>query len=595
MAQTRSSNPKRDPFAGVMGRSRAAFLCIGVYSGAINILMLSGSLFMLQVYDRVLPSRSPQTLMALLAIVAFLFGVQAVLEAIRARMFARIGRRLDEDLSGPAFQSAVSLGVAAAAGRERTDPVRDLDHIRQFIASPCPAALFDLPWTPLYLLVCFLFHPWLGWLTAAGALIVSALAIWGELRSRASTARSVQIAAQRQRVVDGGRRNGEVLATMNLAARLEQQFEASTGEFLAMLQSGSDGASGISAAVRALRMLLQSLVLALAAYLAIQQEISAGAIIATSILASRALAPIDVAVSQWRLFVGARLAVTRLKQALAANVTRKPETRLPMPCRQLKIEGGFVAPPGAQVPTVSGVNFAVEAGDGLGVIGPSGSGKTTLARAMTGIWPLARGEITLDGASLGQYMVEDRGAAIGYLPQDVDLFDGSIAENIARFEPMHTDAAVVRAAQLANVHDMILKFPQGYDTRIGEGGLKLSAGQRQRVGLARALYRDPFVVVLDEPYSNLDGEGDAALNRALAGVRARGGITVLIAHRRSALEGVNKLVAIINGRQIAFGPKEQVLAQVAATDNGQQRAAAAATATAAQHRRANLKVLSDAS
>jgi len=591
VAQTMSSSLRRNPFATALARSRGTFMCIGIYSGAINVLMLTGSLFMLQVYDRVLPSRSTQTLVALVVIVAFLFGVQAILEAIRTRMLTRVGRRLDEDLSGAAFRSAVSLGAAPANG-ERIDPVRDLDQIRQFFATSGPAALFDLPWTPLYLLVCFLFHPWLGWLTVAGALLVSMLAIWGELRCRAASKKIVHMAAQRQSVADRARRNAEALATMNLLARFEERFEASTNQFLAVQQGGSDGATTVSAAVRALRMLLQSLVLALAAYLAIRQEISSGAIIATSILASRALAPIDIAVSQWRQFVAARLAAARLKRSLAADHAPEPETRLPLPRSRLQVDGGFIAPPGVRQVTVSGISLAVEAGDGLGIIGPSGSGKTTLARAITGVWPLARGEITIDGAALHQYSAEDRGAAIGYLPQDVDLFDGTIADNIARFESNRADDAVVRAAQLAGVHDMILKFPQGYDTRIGEGGLQLSAGQRQRIGLARALYRDPFIVVLDEPYSNLDGDGDAALNRALGEVRGRGGIVVLIAHRRSAIGAVNKLIVIADGRQVAFGSKDEVLPQIGALPQSTQ---APAALPATHERPSNIKVLSHAS
>jgi PrtD family type I secretion system ABC transporter len=575
---TMPSITRHSPFASVLAKSRGAFVCIGLYSGAINVLMLTGSVFMLQVYDRVLPSRSTQTLVALLAIVVLLYAIQAALEAIRNRMLTRVSRLLDEDLSGLAFRSATSL---APGQGERTDPVRDLDQIRQFAATPGPAALFDLPWTPLYLVVAFLFHPWLGWLTLGGALVVSTLAIWGELRSRASSAKTARMTGHRQNVVDGARRNAEVLSTMKLGVRFEQRFEDCTDQLLSVLAKGSDGATGISAAVRALRMLLQSLVLALAAYLAIGQEISSGAIIATSIVASRALAPIDIIVSQWRQFVGARLAATRLKRSLAAVGPQRPKLRLPAPCEKLGIEGGSVAAPGARTPTVSNICFALEAGDGLAIIGPSGSGKTTLARAITGVWPLARGEITLDGAPLDQYADEDRGAAIGYLPQDVGLFEGTIAENIARFEPGRTDEAVVRAAQLAGVHDMILKFPHGYDAAIGEGGLSLSAGQRQRIGLARALYGDPFLVVLDEPYSNLDGDGDAALNLALTGIRARGGVVVLIAHRRSEIGAVNKVIAIAEGRQIAFGVKEQVLTQIAAPQaTPQQSSAASPTAPA---------------
>jgi PrtD family type I secretion system ABC transporter len=592
VAHNMRSELRRNPFAIALARSRMTFGCIGLFSGAINILMLTGSLFMLQVYDRVLPSRSTETLVALVVIVAFLFGVQAILEAIRTRMLTRVGRRLDEDLSGSAFRSATSIG-AIAANDERADPIRDLDQIRQFFATPGPAALFDLPWTPLYLVICYLFHPWLGWLTVAGALLVTLLAISGEMRSRASLKKSAQLAAQRQGVVDRARRNAEALATMNLRARFEERFETSTSQFLAAVQKGSDGATAVSAAVRALRTLLQSLVLALAAYLAIQQEISTGAIIATAILASRALAPIDTAVSQWRQFVAARLAANRLKRSLTVDQGHQPETRLPAPRSRLAVEGGVIAPPGARVSTVSGISFAVEAGDGLGIIGPSGSGKTTLVRALTGVWPLMRGEVTLDGARLDQYSAEERGTAIGYLPQEVELFDGTIADNIARFEPGRADEAVVQAARLADVHDLILKFPQGYDTRIGEGGLQLSAGQRQRIGLARALYRDPFVVVLDEPYSNLDGDGDAALNRALAGVRARGGIVVLVAHRRSAVGAVNKLLVIADGRQIAFGPKEEVLGQVG-TLQREIAPAAAGTPAIAHERTSNVRVLSNA-
>jgi len=579
--------------AATLARSRVTFACIGLYSGAINILMLTGSLFMLQVYDRVLPSRSVPTLVALLTIVAFVFGVQAVLEAIRTRMLTRVSRRLDEDLSGLAFRSTVSPSFTA--GGERADPMRDLDQVRQFFATPGPAALFDMPWTPLYLAMCFMFHPLLGWLTVAGALIVSVLALFGEVRSRVSSKRSARMAAQRQGVVDCARRNTEVLGTMNLLARFEQRFRAANPQFLAAHQKGSDGATGVSAAVRALRNLLQSGVLALAAYLAIQQEISSGTIIAASILASRALAPIDVAVSQWRQFVAARLAAGRLKRSLAAIGDAQPLTRLPAPRSRLEVHDGSVAPPGTRVATVSGISFAVQAGDGLGIIGPSGSGKTTLARAITGTWPLARGEIALDGAPLHQYSAEDRGAAIGYLPQDVDLFNGTIADNIARFEPDHTDEAVVRAAQLADVHDMILKFQNGYDTRIGDGGLQLSAGQRQRIGLARALYGDPFLVVLDEPYSNLDGEGDAALNRALAAVRARGGIVVLIAHRRSAIGVVNKVIVIADGRQVAFGPKDQVLSQIAAPPGDARKVPATGPVVAKPQLSSNVTVLSHAS
>jgi PrtD family type I secretion system ABC transporter len=580
------SGASKNPFSAALARSRAALLCVGFYSGAINVLTLTGSLFMLQVYDRVLPSGSVDTLVALVVIVAFLYGAQAVLEAIRTRMLTRVSRRLDEDLSGLAFRSATA--PLATTNGERGDPIRDLDQVRQFFATPGPTALFDLPWTPLYLLISFLFHPWLGWLTLCGATIVSLLAVWGEVRGRTAARNIAKMAAQRQSLVDRTRQNGEVLATMNLRARFEQRFETATLDFLSVVQKGSDRATGTSAAVRALRVLLQSLVLALAAWLAIRGEISMGTIIATSILASRTLAPIDTAVSQWRHFVAARLAARRLGRSLAENEAREPTTRLPSPRSRVDVDGAFVAPPGTRTATLSGVSLSLQAGDGLGIIGPSGSGKTTLVRAITGVWPTIRGEVSLDGAPVDQYSAEDRGAAVGYLPQYVELFDGTIAENIARFDQDRTDEAVVRAAQLADVHRMILKLPQGYDTRIGEGGLQLSAGQRQRIGLARAIYSDPFVVVLDEPYSNLDGDGEIALGRTLAGIRARGGIVVVIAHRRSALAAVNKLVVISDGKQMAFGTKEEVLGQIGAPGETPD-------AALASERPSNVRVLSHAS
>jgi PrtD family type I secretion system ABC transporter len=587
VARAISSGSSKNPFSAALARSRAALTFVAFNSGAINVLTLTGSLFMLQVYDRVLPSGSVDTLVALVVIVAFLYGAQAVLEAVRTRMLTRVSRRLDEDLSGLAFRAATAPAAPAVNG-ERSDPIRDLDQVRQFFATPGPAALFDLPWTPLYLLISFLFHPLLGWLTVGGALIVSMLAVWGEIRGRTAARNGARMAAQRQNLVDRTRQNSEVLATMNLRARFEQRFEAATADFLSIVQNGSDRATGTSAAVRALRVLLQSLVLALAAWLAIRGEISMGTIIAASILASRTLAPIDTAVSQWRHFVAARLAARRLERSLTDQEAREPATRLPAPNSRLEVDGAFVAPPGGRTATLSGVTLSLQAGDGLGIIGPSGSGKTTLVRAITGVWPSMRGEITLDSAPIAQYSAEDRGAAVGYLPQYVELFDGTITENIARFDPDRADEAVVKAAQLADVHRMILKFPQGYDTRIGEGGLQLSAGQRQRIGLARAVYADPFVVVLDEPYSNLDGDGEMALGRTLAGIRARGGIVVVIAHRRSALAAVNKLVVISDGKQIAFGTKEEVLGQIGAPGETQE-------AAIASERPSNVRVLSHAS
>ncbi len=543
-------------------RWRRVLWPLGVFSGVINLLMLTGSLFMLQVYDRVLPSRSLPTLAALLVIVALLFAFQTALEIVRNRIIVRLSRRLDEELSLEAFRFTVRRPLRPNAVGLPPDPLRDLERIRRFMSSMGPSALFDLPWTPLYVLICFLFHPALGWLTLGGAFVVSAVAVYGD-RSAVQGARSVvEAAGQREGIVGSACRSAEVLATMNLEPRLAHRFARATVRFLDAHGGAVDRSNAIGAIVRGLRYLLQALVLALAALLAVRQEISAGTIIATSILSSRALAPIDSAVSNWRPLVEARQAWLRLKTALGSPIDPPIRTQLSAPRRELKVTAAAIGPPGARAPVVSEVSFSIGAGDGLGIIGPSGSGKTTLARGLTGIWPLLRGEVLLDGAPLDQYRASDLGSAIGYLPQEVELFDGTIAENIARFDPDCSDEAVIRAATLANVHDLVLKFPQGYDTVIGAGGLKLSAGQRQRIGLARALYGDPFLVILDEPYSNLDSHGDAALNLALNAVRARGGAFVMIAHRRSAIGAVNKLVVLVNGRQAVFGGKDEVLAVI---------------------------------
>jgi ATP-binding cassette subfamily C protein len=548
-----------DPLRQALKRVRGALVLIGGFSFVINTLMLSGSLFMMQVYDRVLTSRSVPTLLALFGVIVVLFAFQGILEAVRSRMISRIARVVDEETSIPAFKATVSLPIIAGAAGEKVEPMRDLDTLRVFVGSPAPSAFFDLPWMPLYLAIVYLFHPLLGYLAIFGALIVVAVTLIGDLRSRSAAKDAAQLATRRQAMLDGARRNAEVLSTMNLATRVQGLFQNVNNRFLTVQESASDTNSAASAAVRALRMLLQSAVLGLAAYLAIRQEISAGGIIAASIITARALAPVEMAIAHWRPFLAAREARRRLKKALVSTELPQPETELPAPHRYVMVDDLYVGPPGTRDVTLQAVRFKLEAGDGLGLIGPSGSGKTTLARALVGAWPVLRGNVTLDGAPLHQYSAEARGRGIGYLPQDVELFDGTIADNIARFDPERSDEAIVAAAKLADVHELVLTFPQGYDTIIGDGGAKLSAGQRQRIGLARALYGDPFLLVLDEPYSNLDGEGEAALSRAVAEVRKRDGIVVLIAHRQSAIRVLNKLLVITNGRQSDFGMKDDVL------------------------------------
>jgi ATP-binding cassette subfamily C protein len=541
---------------------RGALTAVAVYSGAINVLMLTGSLFMLQVYDRVLPSHSVPTLVALLIIVVVLYAAQGLLDMIRARIMVRIGRSLDDGLSGSVFQAVVRLPLQAGGKPTGLQPLRDLDQLRAFLSSSGPTALFDLPWMPLYLALCFAFHVWIGVTASAGALILVVLALLTELLVRKPTKDSAGHSMARLTLAESSRRNAEVLAAMGMAQPLGTRWCDANARYMNGQQRASDVSVTLNAFSKVLRMLLQSTVLAVGAYLVIQQQATAGIIIASSILTSRALAPVELAIAHWKNFLAARQSWRRLSDLLAKHAAEQAPMPLPAPCRSLSVDAISVAPPGCPSLSVRGATFALNAGQALGIIGPSASGKSSLARALVGVWVPARGNVRLDGAALDQWSAEALGRHVGFLPQDVELFDGTVAENIGRFEPESDPGAVIAAARAADVHDMILTLPDGYDTRIGEAGQVLSAGQRQRVALARALYRDPFLVVLDEPNSNLDADGERALTAAIAGVRTRGGIVVVVAHRPSALTAVDCVAAMAHGEIQAFGSKDEVLRKV---------------------------------
>jgi ATP-binding cassette subfamily C protein len=541
---------------------RGALTAVAVYSGAINVLMLTGSLFMLQVYDRVLPSHSVPTLVALLVIVVVLYAAQGLLDMIRARIMVRIGRSLDDGLSGSAFQAVVRLPLQAGGKPTGLQPLRDLDQLRAFLSSTGPTALFDLPWMPLYLALCFAFHIWIGVTATAGAVILVALALLTELLVRKPTKDSAGHSMARLTLAEAGRRNAEVLAAMGMAQPLGARWCEANARYMSGQQRASDVSVTLGAFSKVLRMLVQSTVLAVGAYLVIQQEATAGIIIASSILTSRALAPVELAIAHWKNFLAARQSWRRLSDLLVKQAAEQTPMPLPAPCRSLSVDAINVAPPGCPSLAVRGATFALDAGQALGIIGPSASGKSSLARALVGVWVPARGNVRLDGAALDQWSAASLGRHVGFLPQDVELFDGTVAENIARFEPEPDPGAVIAAARAADVHDMILTLPDGYDTRIGEAGQVLSAGQRQRVALARALYRDPFLVVLDEPNSNLDADGERALTAAIAGVRTRGGIVIVVAHRPSALTAVDCVAAMAHGEIQAFGSKDEVLRKV---------------------------------
>jgi PrtD family type I secretion system ABC transporter len=541
---------------------RGAFAAVAIYSGAINILMLTGSLFMLQVYDRVLPSHSVPTLIGLLIIVVVLYAAQGVLDMIRARIMVRIGRSLDEGLSGSVFQIVARLPLQGRGGTGGLQPLRDLDQLRAFLSSTGPTALFDLPWMPLYLALCFAFHVWIGVTASAGALILVALALLTEVLVRKPAKEVSAHSMARLALAEASRRNAEVLAAMGMTQPLGARWGEANARYMSVQQRAADVSVTLGAFSKVLRMLLQSTVLAVGAYLVIQQQATAGIIIASSILTSRALAPVELAIAHWKNFLAARQSWHRLADLLAKQAAGQKPMPLPAPCGSLSVDAISIAPPGSPSLSVRSATFALNAGQALGIIGPSASGKSSLARALVGVWLPARGTVRLDGAALDQWSADALGRHVGFLPQDVELFDGTVAENIGRFEPEPDPGAVIAAAQAADVHEMILTLPDGYGTRIGEAGQVLSAGQRQRVALARALYRDPFLVVLDEPNSNLDADGERALTAAIVGVRARGGIVVVVAHRPSALTAVDCVAAMANGEIHAFGSKDEVLRKV---------------------------------
>jgi ATP-binding cassette subfamily C protein len=548
--------------ADALRRSRSAFLGVGLLSGLINILMLTGPLFMLQIYDRVLPSHSISTLVGLALLIAGLFAFQGILDAIRVRVLLRIGTAINDEVSARAYDAVARLPLKKRGGGDGLQPMRDLDQIRSFLSSTGPSALFDLPWMPLYVGICFLFHPLIGLAAGCGALILIILTVSTELVTRRPTKAAVGFAAARHALLEASRRNAETMQAMGMGGAMSERFGTVNDDYLRNHRRASDRASVIAALSRVMRLVLQSMVLGLGAYLVINQEATAGVIIASSILMSRALAPVELAIANWKGFVAARQAHRRLSELLAFLPKQKQQLPLPKPDRSLSVESVSGSPPGDGRVVVQDVAFALKSGDGLGIIGPSASGKTSLARLMVGVWQPVRGKVRLDGAALDQWSPETLGRHIGYLPQDVELFDGTIAENISRFEAAPDAGAIIAAAKSAGVHELVVALSEGYNTRIGEAGAVLSAGQRQRVALARALYGDPFLVVLDEPNSNLDSEGEEALTAAVASVRSRGGIVIVIAHRANALASVDQVLVLNRGRQQAFGPRDEVLRAV---------------------------------
>ena len=554
----RHSSPD-SPFARAWVGVRQPFAAVFLFSCAVNILGLTGSMYMLQVYDRVLTSRSVATLVALSGLALGLFALQGILEVVRSQVLARIGVRVERELIAPVHDLLLRLTTMGRSPVEVTQPVRDMEAVRGFMSGQAPVAFFDLPWMPFYLGAIFLLHPWLGFLSLGGMVVLIGLTWLSEHRLRQPSRDATVATAKRQQAAETTRRHAEVLRAMGFADRAAARFYRASGDLFASGQKMSDVSATIGGISRMFRIMLQSATLGLGAYLVLKGQMSAGAIIASSILSGRAMAPVEMTIANWKLFIAARQARTRLGEFLKFASQGPENVDLPLAKDSVSVDSIHVGPPSSRVPTLRNVKMSLSAGDGLAVMGPSGAGKSTLARALVGAWPLLSGAVRLDGAPLEQWPVHRIGQLIGYLPQDVELFDGTIAENIARLDPDASDEQIVKAAQAANVHDMILHLPQGYSTQLGEGGHNLSVGQRQRIGLARALYGDPFLVVLDEPNAHLDQEGEIALSRAIARIRERKGIVVAVSHRPALMEAVNLVAIIADGELKVMGPRDEVL------------------------------------
>jgi ATP-binding cassette subfamily C protein len=560
MARPKELSPaKQRRLSELTGGLRNIALFLFFISGIINVLALTGSIYMMQIYDRALTSASVPTLLVLSGLAVGLYLFQGAFDVIRSQILVRVGARLDKKVAPLAHRVAIDMPRFGFSTSEALERGRDVDTVRGFLGSQGPMALFDLPWMPIFLAFIYFIHPWLGALTIAGAFVLTILTILSEILTKRLSGQTRKAAIARNTIADSNARNAEVIKAMSFGDRAVARFGEANAEHL-RLQTSTNDISGTFAAIsRVLRMLLQSAVLGLGAYLTIKGELSAGAIIACTIASSRALAPVDLAIANWKAFVAARMAYQRLRDTLVALASVEEPMKLPPPKRALSLDKITVAIPGSGQVILTDVNFELQAGQSLGIIGPSAGGKTTLVRALTGIWPVLRGSVRLDGAELSQWREDEIGQHIGYLPQEVSLMDATIEENIARFEPDPDFEKVIAAARGAGIHDMIVKMPDGYRTQLGPQGTALSAGQRQRLGLARALYGDPFVVIMDEPNSNLDGEGEAALTEAINSISARGGIAIVVAHRPSAIAAVEMLAIVQNGRMVAFGRKEDVL------------------------------------
>lgn len=542
-----------------MRKGRGLFLSVGLFSIFVNLLMLTGPIFMLQIYDRVLGSRSEATLVAMTVLVAVLYLIMGILDHARGRILARAGAAFQATMDSRVFSAVLKRSVVPADRSKPASGLRDLESVQRLLSSPALFAVFDLPWVPIFIGAIFIFHPWLGYLALAGGLLLITLTFLNQLFSRKPVGEANGMSVAADNFAESIRESGEVIQGLGMRDSVMRRWQQYRERALQAQISSSDLTGTFSTSSKTFRFFLQSAMLALGAYLVLQQELTPGAMIAGSILLGRALAPVEQAIAQWPLVIRARQGWRNLAELLEKTPPEPDRTELPRPKAIMEAQQITVVPPGEQIATLRMVSFRIEPGQALGVIGPSGAGKSTLARAILGIWRPASGKVRLDGASLDNYDPDTLGQYIGYLPQDVTLFNGTIAENIARMSSQPDPAKVVEAAKKAAAHDMILKFPDGYDTMISGGSGRLSGGQKQRIGLARAMYGDPVILVLDEPNANLDSVGSEALNTAIRQMKEEGRSVIIMAHRPAAIAECDLILYIDQGMRKAFGPRDDVL------------------------------------
>lgn len=541
---------------------RGLLWAVGLFSIFVNLLLLTGPLYMLQVYDRVLGSRSEATLVALSLLAAGMFLAMGILDHVRARVMARIGAQIQDRMDSRVFAAAMRRLTLQPNEPTALAAQRDLESIQRLWASPVLIAVFDIPWTPFFVAAIFVFHPMLGWLAVAGGVFLIALTILNQKLTAGPMNRTNNLTMTAERVSDMIKLEAEAVQALGMTGAAFDRWQKARSTALADSIAVGDLGGTFGAVSKTFRMFLQSAMLGLGAWLVLKGQLSGGAMIAGSILMGRALQPIEQAVGQWALVSRAQEANRRLSDLLTRVPAEPLRTALPRPKALLEAQNLSVVPPGETQAVLRMVSFTLSPGQAMGVIGPSGAGKSTLARALIGVWKPSGGKVRLDGATLDQYDPDILGSYIGYLPQRVTLFEGTIAENIARLQPNADPALIVQAAQKAAAHDMIVKLPEGYDTRVATLGGRLSGGQIQRIGLARALFGNPVLLVLDEPNSNLDNDGTLALNTAIRSTKEEGGAVLIMAHRPAAIQECDMLLVIEDGMRRAFGPRDQVLREM---------------------------------